>query len=64
MNAPKISAILETLGENVNEFYVAHNDKGRLIDAAEKCEYGSASIKSKKRLKTMISMANENFIGL
>jgi polysaccharide pyruvyl transferase WcaK-like protein len=63
-NTPKISAILETLGENVNEFYVADNDKDKLIDAAEKCVYSSVSIKSKKRLKTMISMANENFIGL
>jgi polysaccharide pyruvyl transferase WcaK-like protein len=63
-NTPKISAILETIGENVNEFYLADNDTDKLIDAAEECIYNSASIKSKKRLKTMISMANENFIGL
>ena len=63
-NTPKIDAILETIGENVNEFYLADNGTDKLIDAAEECVYGSASIKSKKRLKTMLSMANNNFIDL
>ena len=63
-NTPKISAILETIGENVNELYIADNDTDKLIDSAEECIYNSASMKSEKRLKTMISMANENFVGL
>ncbi|MDC0139337.1 polysaccharide pyruvyl transferase family protein [Hyphomicrobiales bacterium] len=63
-NTPKINAILETIDEDVNDFYVKDNDIDTLINSAEKCLDHSASIKSKKRLKTMISLANENFIGL
>ena len=63
-NTPKISAILETIGENLNEFYLADDCIEKLINVAEECVYGSASIKSKKRLKAMISLADNNFIGL
>lgn len=63
-NTPKINAILETIDEDANDFYVKDNDKDTLINSAEKCLDKAASIKSKKRLQTMISLANENFIGL
>tara|TARA_B100001564_G_C20154871_1_gene452720 strand:- start:76 stop:534 length:459 start_codon:yes stop_codon:yes gene_type:complete len=63
-NTPKINAALETIDEDINEFYVNDKDIHTLINSAEKCLNDSVSIKSKKRLKTMVSLANENFVGL
>lgn len=63
-NTPKINAIIETIDEDVNEFYLEDSDKDYLVNFAEKCLDNSTSIKSMKRLKTMISLANENFAGL
>ena len=63
-NTPKIDAALETIDENVKEFYIDDNQNSTLIDAAEKSLASSASIKSEKRLNTMLSLANENFIDL
>lgn len=63
-NTPKINAALETIDEDINEFFVNDNDIHTLIYSAEKCLNNSVSIKSKKRLDTMVSLANENFVGL
>lgn len=63
-NTPKISAVLETIGEDVDRFQIAEDQISDLISAAEKCISSVTSITSKRRVHTMISLANKNFVGL
>ena len=63
-NTPKISAALETIDENSNDFCIDDNHGMDLIDAAEKILSKPTSISSEARVSKMLSLANNNFVNL
>ena len=63
-NTPKISAALETLGENSSDFCIDENDSNALINTAQEAILRETSISSKARVRKMLSLANNNFLNL
>ena len=60
-NTPKIEAMLETLEEKIEDFYIDEKGINILISSANKALANHISIKSKRRLDKMMTLANENF---
>ena len=63
-NTPKITAAIQTINESEKDYYINDNDYRGLRDAAMKALSNPVSIKSQKRIETMLSLASNNFVNL
>ena len=63
-NTPKITAAIETIDESLGDYYINDNDDRSLRDAAMKELSDPRSICSSKRVSTMLSLADRNFLHL